>query len=277
MPELAEVEHGRRLAERVAVGRRIRKVHCADDRIVFDGVAPATVRRKLMGREVLAVHRWGKQLWFELDGAPHPLFHFGMTGAFRVPRIEPLELESGIRDDGVWPPRFTKIRFAFDDGGELAMTNARRLGRIRLREDPLHEPPLSELGFDPLLAMPSAREFSARMGARNTAVKNVLMDQRFSAGVGNWIADEVLYQAKVDPRRRASSLDESERRAIRTALGRIVRKAVEVDAQKSRLPKHWLFHFRWGKGEGAVTARGEKIEFTQLGGRTTAFVPSRQC
>ena len=276
MPELAEVEHGRRLAESVAAGRRIRRAICADDRIVFDGVAPSTVQRRLRGREVVAVHRWGKQLWFELDRAPHPLFHFGMTGAFRVPRVAPLALESGIRDDGTWPPRFTKIRLVFDDGGELVMTNARRLGRIRLRQDPRNEPPLSELGFDPLLAMPAPAEFQDRLRARKTPVKNVLMDQRFSAGVGNWIADEVLYQAGIDPRRRADSLSGAEARAVRTALARIVRKAVEVDARKERLPANWLFHHRWGKSDGARTARGEKIEFVELGGRTTAFVPARQ-
>jgi formamidopyrimidine-DNA glycosylase len=276
MPELAEVEHGRRLAESVAVGRRITRARCADDRIVFDGVAPSTVAKKLRGRGVLAVRRWGKQLWFELDSAPHPLFHFGMTGAFRIPTAEPLALESGIRDDGNWPPRFTKIHLFFDDGGEMVMTNARRLGRIRLRRDPMREPPISQLGFDPLLALPSPREFSTLLGERNRPIKNVLMDQGFSAGVGNWIADEVLYQAGVDPRRRASDLTGPERRAIRTALRRVVRKAVEVNARKERLPRTWLFHHRWGKAEGAMTSRGEPIEFMQLGGRTTAFVPSRQ-
>lgn len=276
MPELAEVEHGRRLAAAVLTGQRIVRVRCADDRIVFDGVTPATVQRRLTGRTVLAVHRWGKQLWFELDQAPHPLFHFGMTGAFRVPGRDPLALESGILDAGEWPPRFTKIHLWAGDGAELVMTNARRLGRIRLRQDPLHEAPLSELGFDPLLAMPGPAAFARQLRARSTAVKNVLMDQKFSAGVGNWIADEVLYQARIDPRRKASALDEREARRIGTALERIVRKAVDVDADKSRLPSGWLFHHRWGQVAGARTARGERIEFVQIGGRTTAWVPARQ-
>ena len=100
MPELAEVEHGRRIAEAVARGQKIRSLRCADDRIVFEGVAPSTVQRKLRGRRVKAVHSWGKQLWFELDRGPHPLFHFGMTGAFRVPSAKALELQAGIRDSG---------------------------------------------------------------------------------------------------------------------------------------------------------------------------------
>jgi formamidopyrimidine-DNA glycosylase len=230
----------------------------------------------LTGRTVVEVRRWGKQLWFEMDRPPHPLFHFGMTGAFRVPQVAALELESGILDGGEWPPRFTKIHFFLEGDRELVMTNARRLGRIRLREDPLAEPPLDRLGFDPLVAMPPVREFVARLRSRKTAVKNVLMDQGFSAGVGNWIADEVLYQARIDPRRRACELDDREARAIRSALGRIVRRAVAVDAQKSQLPGNWLFHRRWGKPEEARTLRGERIEFVQLGGRTTAFVPGRQ-
>ena len=89
------------------------------------------------------------------------------------------------------------------------MTNARRLGRIRLRHDPLNEPPLNQLGFDPLLDLPSPLVFSALLRGRHTVV-NLLLDQRFAAGVGNWIADEVLYQTGIAPQRRASSLSDAE-------------------------------------------------------------------
>ena len=57
---------------------------CRNDRIVFNGTSPARVRRALRGARVEAVHRRGKHLWFELDARPWPLFHFGMTGAFRT-------------------------------------------------------------------------------------------------------------------------------------------------------------------------------------------------
>lgn len=278
MPELPEVEFGRKTAERVAVGRRIEKVRCDDDRIVFDAVAPRTVSRSLRGRTVRAVRRHGKHLWFELDERPWPLFHFGMTGAFRVRGEAALELESSARvPDTTWPPRFTKIHVWFDDGGELAMTNARRLGRIRLREDPLGEPPLSELGFDPLTEMPSRREFDRLLEPRGRAVvKGVLLDQGFAAGVGNWIADEVLFQAGIDPRRRVGSLDAAERGRLRTTLRSIVRRAVAVDADKSRFPRTWLFHARWGKDREASLADGTPVRHLTVAGRTTAWVPSRQ-
>jgi formamidopyrimidine-DNA glycosylase len=278
MPELPEVERGRRLAATIAEGRRIQRVRCVDDRIVFDDQSPRQVQRSLVGRHVRAVCRRGKQIWFELDGARHPLFHFGMAGAFHVPGVQPLKLaSSGRRDTGnPWPPRHLKIHLWMDDGGELVMTDKRRFGRIRLRRDPPNEPPISKLGFDPLLDMPSPRAFASRVGGRRVAIKSLLLDQSFAAGVGNWIADEVLYQAGIDPRRRSDTLSERELRRLRARLRAVVGKAVAVDAQKHRFPRTWLFHHRWGKSAEARTARGEKIEFLEIGGRTTAWVPRAQ-
>ncbi len=161
MPELPEVERGRRLAEEVARGRCIDQVICARDAIVYEGVSPGKFQRALLDRQVLEVRRRGKHIWFELDERPWPLFHFGMTGAFHVPGRAALRLASSPRDmKDTWPPRFTKIRIVFAGGTELAMTNARRLGRIRLRDDPLTEKPLSGLGFDPLLDLPSPVKFT---------------------------------------------------------------------------------------------------------------------
>lgn len=277
MPELPEAERGRRLAESVAVGRRIEQVWCDDDALVFDGVEPDRWRRALEGRRVAAARRWGKQLWLELDAPPHPLFHFGMAGGFKAPAATPLQLRSGPREDAaVWPPRFLKIRLRLDDGGELAMTDGRRLGRILLRVDPEREPPISGLGFDPLLAMPAPRRFSDLVRARGVVLKSLLLDQSFAAGVGNWIADEALYQAGIDPRRRASSLTDAEARRLRARLRAIVRRAVDANADDSLYPRTWLFHRRWGRRGDARTVRGERIEHLTIGGRTTAWAPARQ-
>ena len=106
-------------------------------------------------------------------------------------------------------------------------------------------------------------------------MKSVLLDQSFAAGVGNWIADEVLFQARLDPRRRANTLTRSEIGILRNALKRVVTEAVAVDADKTRFPRTWLFHQRWGKPSDARIG-GEPIEFLTLGGRTTAWVPTRQ-
>lgn len=276
MPELPEVERGRKLAEAVATGRRIARVACAVDPIVYAG-APPRAWKRLRGRQVLAACRWGKQLWFELDAAPHPLFHFGMSGAFRTPGDTPIKLATGARHrPDEWPPRYWKIQLELDDGGVLVMTDPRRLGRLLLRNDPRAEPPVSRLGFDPLLALPDAAEFARLLKARASPVKSLLLNQRFAAGVGNWIADEVLYRARIDPRRPARELDEQEARLLRDALRDVIRAAVAVDAESDRYPSDWLFHRRWGRRADARTVDGEPIEHLTLGGRTTAWVPAVQ-
>jgi formamidopyrimidine-DNA glycosylase len=278
MPELPEVEAARVVARRVAVGRRVVGAWCADDPIVFDRVSPAKVRRALVGRRVLGVHRHGKHLWLELDQRPWPCLHFGMTGGFHVPGTKSLRLRSsGERSpDAGWPPRFAKLRLSFDDGGELVFADARRLGRVRLRHDPRAEPPISRLGFDALVGIPTVREFVALVGARSAPIKAVLLDQSVAAGVGNWIADEVLYQAAVDPRRRASTLSEAELRRIRDRIRTVVATAVRHNSDSDRFPRGWLFHDRWGKKALAMTSRGQRILYATVGGRTTAWVPAVQ-
>ncbi len=260
MPELPAVEFARLVAERQATGRRIERAYVARDPIVFEGVSAARWRRALEGRRVEAAHRRGKHLWLELDRRPWPLVHLGMTGAVRVPERAPLRLiSSGTTPDVAWPPRFTKLRLAFDDGGELAVTSMRRLGGLRLREDPLREPPLARLGFDPLLDLPPARELATRIGGRSITLKGLLLDQSFAAGVGNWMADEILYQARLDPRRPASSLTGDEVKRLRTHLGAVTRRAVAVEGLSERFPRTWLYHVRWRRPEGAQTVRGEPI------------------
>jgi formamidopyrimidine-DNA glycosylase len=263
MPELPEVETARRRAQRALRGRRIARVAVAHDPIVFDGVAPERFAAALRGRRVLGVHRKGKHLWMELDRPPFPLFHFGMTGSFEIYR------------DGRERPLFWKVEIAAEDGTRLGMADPRRLGRVRLRRSPEAEPPLAALGFDVARGLPPARELRVLLARRSGPAKAVLLDQSLFAGVGNWIADEALYQAAIDPRRPASSLSLPELARLRSRLHAIVRHAVAVGADERRYPRTWLFHHRWGRAAGARTARGEPIVYLRIGGRTTAVVPAR--
>jgi formamidopyrimidine-DNA glycosylase len=276
VPELPEVEAARRLAVRVAVGRRIVSVWCAADPIVFES-PPPRVRAALEGRRVRAARRHGKHLWLELDRGPALLMHFGMTGGLHVPRRPPLRLMSsrGAPAPG-WPPRFAKLRLVFDDGGELALADGRRLGRVRLRHDPRAEPPVSRLGFDALHELPPPARFHALVHERTAPMKALLLDQTFAAGVGNWIADEVLYQAAIDPRRPARTLTPAESSRVRSRLRAILRLAVRAGADSDRYPRTWLFHHRWDHDPLARTASGARLRWETIGGRTTAWAPSVQ-
>jgi len=263
VPELPEVEAARRRAERQLAGRRLVAVSAASDPIVLEGTSPRRLAA-LRGREVVAVRRRGKHLWMELDRRPHLLLHFGMSGALRLcPADEPR-------------PRFWKLDLTAEGHRRLVFTDPRRLGRVRLRRNPEGEAPLAGLGFDVLEELPRAPEIVTILARHAAPVKAVLLDQSLFAGVGNWIADEVLYQAGLDPRRPASSLTGEEVGRLRFRLHDIVRRAVAVDADAARFPRTWLFHRRWGRKPGAHTARGEPIVFLTVAGRTTAWVPSRQ-
>jgi len=277
VPELPEVEAARRLAARVAVGRRLVDVWCAADPIVVAGVSPSRVRAALRGRRVRAARRHGKHLWLELDRGPSLLMHFGMTGGLHVPGRPSLRLRStrGAAPPG-WPPRFVKLRLTFDDGGELAMADARRLGRIRLREDPRREPPLAGLGFDALLELPPPSRFYALLHERTAPMKALLLDQTFAAGVGNWIADEVLHQARIDPRRAARTLTVPEAGRLRRRLRAVLTTAVAAGADSDRFPRAWLFHRRWDRDPLARTAGGDRIRWDTIAGRTTAWAPAVQ-
>ena len=271
MPELPEAEcWGRRVAERACGGRVIEKVWAKpDERIVIADVSPKELAAALTGRRVEACHRKGKQMWWTLspraDGeARQPLWHFGMTGRFR---------EYGASDDR---PRFTKVELTLEDGRRFAFVDPRRFGRVRLLEDPPNQPPLSQMGPDALLELPHAKWWIEKLAKRKTPIKALLLNQSLLAGVGNWIVDEVLYQARVAPHRLASDLSVAEVKRVRSKLRHVLTKACDWDADYTRFPQTWLFHHRWGKKRDALTGRGEEIEFDTVGGRTTAWVPKVQ-
>jgi formamidopyrimidine-DNA glycosylase len=276
MPELPEVETARRAATAVAVGRRIVDVTVTDDPIVFERVPAVRIRRALLGRRVQAVRRHGKHFWFELDRRPWLVVHFGMAGGLHTSRRRSVQLvSSGRRRDSAWPPRFLKLHLRLDDGGELAFVDGRRLGRIRLRRDPVAEPPIAALGFDALRRVPGPVRFRALARRRGLPVKALLLDQSFAAGVGNWIADEVLYQARIAPRRQARSLSDRELDRLRARLLAVVRHAVAVRSDSERYPPGWLFHRRWDARPG-ITVRGDAIRRETIAGRTAAWVPALQ-
>ncbi|KAJ3557688.1 hypothetical protein NM688_g1337 [Phlebia brevispora] len=185
-----------------------------------------------------------------------------------------------------WPPRFMK--FIFHLGGkngepvtELAFLDARRLGRIRLCKSPLTEPPISTLGFDPILSMPPLEDFKQRVRKRSCPIKALLLDQSFSAGVGNWVADEILYHARVHPEHRCNTLSDENLENLHQSMVDVCRIAVEVNADDSKFPENWLFKHRWGKGKKKHTLMlpsGEPatIKWITVGGRTSAYVAELQ-
>jgi len=269
MPELPEVEAARRIVERICAGATISAVSTRElgggaregqfDDIVFENVgekSEESYRSALLGKTLKQVHRKGKQLWFEFfeRDSPCVLFHFGMTGAFVIKGQTISKYKSFKVDETQWPPRFTKVLMELSNGEQLAFCDPRRLGRIKIRNNPLHTSPLKDLGIDPVNeVIPDSIILKNVMSSITSPIKTLLLDQeRLFCGIGNYLADEILYQAKIHPECKACSLTEAGINALVTAMKYVLTTAVETVAQNVEFPADWLFHKRWDKGKSKL-------------------------
>ena len=204
MPELPEAEAQRRLLDRCVVGQTIERVETKEqgggardgqlDDKVLDGDIDA-----LAGAHVAAAKRKGKQLWLELDKGKTKhclLIHLGMTGSCVIKGEAPPSYKAFSIDDA-FPPKYTKLELVMDDGTRLAYCDPRRFGRIKLRGAEPEE--LAALAPDALEA-PAVAAMRSALSSKSAPIKAVLLDQSaVVCGIGNWVADEVLYMSRIHP------------------------------------------------------------------------------
>lgn len=262
------------------LGKRLTRVEVMPDTIFFSGIAPKAIEKALLQRTVREVGRHGKFFWLTLDGAGPTVFgHLGMSGWIRAVGKQGTRLHGHGEapfDDQQGRPRFLKLGLYTRDGSGIVLTDPRRLGRVWLGSSPDTDLRLKRLGRDAFDDLPSASELLALLGRRRIPIKAVLLDQGALSGIGNWIADEVLYQSRIAPKRSATSLTAVEVAALRRSIRGVLAHAVKVGADHHRFPKSWLFKHRWGGTRGAAQIAGQPIVREEVGGRTTAWVPTRQ-
>lgn len=279
MPELPEVETARRTIAGALKGKRIVRAEFPTDSIVQCKLPDGALLQAVENAHVVDVHRRGKYWWIELDRRPWLFGHLGMAGWIREIGKESIRLRehgSAPWEDAEGNVRFLKMRLVAEDGREVVMSDGRRLARLWLAEGPHASKNVAALGPDVLEKPWAAKELHAILAKRQAPIKALLLDQSLFAGVGNWIADEMLYQAGIKPSRPASTLSLKEVGRMLEVLEVILVKAVEVGADSSRYPESWLFSHRWGGNRGVEEIDGHPIRREQIGGRTTAWVPDRQ-
>lgn len=279
MPELPEVETVRKTLARVLKGKRIVTAEVLPDSIMMFGVEPTVIQAALEGRTVTDVGRHGKYWWLEFEDKPWVYGHLGMSGWVRELGADSIRLREHGKmpfDDESGRPRFLKVLLEAEDGGRVAFTDGRRLGRLWLSSNAKTDKKMGKLGRDVYDDLPNDQELFAILQKRKAPIKALLLDQKLFAGIGNWIADEVLFWGKIAPKRLGSSLTLKEVKELRKAIVEVVGKAVEVGADKEQFPKNWLFHHRWEGSRGAEFIEGKPIIRETVGGRTTAWVPKVQ-
>jgi formamidopyrimidine-DNA glycosylase len=259
MPELPEVELYRRLAAG-ALGRVISDVHSPDPWFLKGGVDGAAIRGALVGRSFTDARRIGKLLLIEVDDGPTVGIRFGMTGNLAVDGTTGVDQlrNAPRRHDAAWD----RWGVGFADGGSLVVRDPRRLGGVFL------DPDVSRLGPD--AATLTTGQLARALGGSSAPLKARLLDQSRLSGVGNLIADEVLWRAGLSPERPAGSLTDAEVGRLRGQITRTVGRL--VDRGGSHLTS-LMEHRQTG---GRCPRDGTPLQRATIGGRTTWWCPTHQ-
>lgn len=235
MPELPEVETiRRRLCGGHAgcpglIGRRIQGAWVGWPRTLAEPAPPA-FRRRVRGQTITRIERRAKHLLLALS-RDTLMIHLGMSGSLHLRRgsgqgatsVTP-RVRTRIHRAADNPVRYCRLSLRLGDGWRLDFDDPRKFGRVRLVADPARV--LRNIGPEPLSRAFTAAGFAARLREHRRALKSLLLDQSFVAGVGNIYADEALHRAGLHPRLRSHRVTPAQARALRRAIRAVLREAI---------------------------------------------------
>ncbi|SCY41490.1 formamidopyrimidine-DNA glycosylase [Nonlabens sp. Hel1_33_55] len=258
MPELPEVQGYKVYIDSTILHKKITLMDCRDKKLLKQPFGD--FEKHLLGEQLTGTQRIGKYLFVETTGDKVLVMHFGMTG-------RPTYYKEA--DDR---PKFGHIVLTFENDFHFAFENKRKFGWWNLIDsiaDYKEEHGLSDDARDLKF-----EEFKKSLSSRKTDIKKVLLDQSVAAGVGNWMADEILYQAKIHPEKKIENMTEEDIKNVFDAMKKVIEVAIENDAHYDSFPEDFLMHFR--EKDGTCFHTGGKIEKIKVGGRATYFSPQWQ-
>jgi len=231
VPELPEVETLRQDLAKEVTGRRIKAVAVANGRSVRRHASAKQFRALLEGRSIKGVGRLGKYLLLSLDNGTTLVVHLGMSG--QLLRVKSVKEPK---------PKHTHVVITFTQGGELRYVDPRTFGEMFVSVPPAKVegappassngsrhviPELAHLGFDPIEDMMSWDRFAAMLHSHHAGLKALLMDQQFTAGIGNLYSDEILFASGLRYDRLSDSLSATEVRRLYRAMVETLAEAIK--------------------------------------------------
>lgn len=260
MPELAEVEYFRRQWDS-GFGSRVIRVWAHPEKRVFRGTDVAALEKALTGARLLGSEGHGKQMLFRFSRSASIGIHLGMSGRLRVEAA------------GILPGKHDHLVLSQEERS-LIYSDPRMFGRVRLalgKGVPEWWRNLPPAVISPAFTRAVLGERLRR--GRLSPVKAALLDQTLFPGVGNWMADEIVWQIKVHPATRAGDLSASQQHDLWRASRAVCRTALKtIGVDWSEPPKNWLIHRRWQK-RGRCPRDGTLLDHGTIAGRTTAWCP----
>lgn len=289
MPELGEVARIVHYLHKHLVGKTLAVVKAQHDENVFGkvGTSAAEFEKALTGKKVLNARQQGKYFWLEMSSPPHPVMHFGMAGWLKIRSENTAYFKSKPGDSDEWPPKYWKfiLETAEEPKEQAAFVDFRRFARIRLvhcaAEELRQTSPLQENGPDPVIDKDVVTEewLTEKLVSKKIPIKALLLDQANMSGIGNWVGDEIMYNARIHPEQYSNTLSTEQISQLHKSIHYVCGLAVETLADSTKFPEEWLFKHRWAKGKKdapTTLPNGSKFVFLTVGGRTSAVVPSVQ-
>jgi formamidopyrimidine-DNA glycosylase len=291
MPEIAEIARIVHFIRKHLVGKTLTKVTATDDPNVYGkvGTSAAEFQKHMTGKKILDAGQQGKYFWMVMSSPPHPVMHFGMAGWLKMKGEETYyyrKKEGDTDKEEEWPPKYWKFNLETEDPKiQAAFVDFRRFARIRLLEcdakDLRKTSPLVENGPDPVQDkdVVTVEWLKAKCMSKKVPIKAMLLDQAVISGIGNWVGDEIMYDAKMHPEQYCNTLSDEQITQLHTSIHYVCGTAVDLLADSEKFPDTWLFKHRWGKGKKDapnVLPNGHKIAFLTVGGRTSAVIPALQ-
>lgn len=263
MPELAEVEYFRKRWD-PALGESILTVHLNEKSGVFRGLKSKLLSQSLPGTRFLASEAAAKQMLFTFSDDHWLGLHLGMTGELRC-------------ETAAYKPARHDHLVLFTSKHALVFNDHRMFGRVQFHHG--KEAPDWWSSIAPAILSDAftagAMHFFLQRRARSP-IKSVLLMQQQFPGIGNWMADEVLWRAEIHPKKPAGKLSEEEEKSLYRQLRWVCREALKIIGKDySDPPKSWLFSHRWEDG-GVCPRTGAPLVREDIGGRTTCWSPALQ-
>jgi formamidopyrimidine-DNA glycosylase len=260
MPELAEVEWYRKQWDS-ARGGKIVRIDLHDKNRIFRDTETRALRENLIGSRLESSSARGKRMLFRFSENKWLGLHLGMTGKIR---IETADFQPNKHDHLILYQRRCSLVF----------TDSRQFGRVRF-----HHGPEQPDWWNTTVPEIASREFDQKLFGnflnrhRKAPIKAVLLMQDGFSGIGNWMADEILWRAKVLPSKRIGKLTCAERVAIFQATKFVTKRSLETLGKDfSDPPKNWLIHQKW-KRDGICPKHRTPLKNATVAGRTTAWCP----